>query len=282
MLSDRDYMNDRQSRWPGQHTSIVTLLIWANVIVFVLQFLSTDRLTDVLCLSAPGVRHLELWRLGTYMFVHGGFLHILFNMWPLYLFGRLLEERIGGTRFLHLYLVSGLLGGLVWLFFNWNSPEPVVGASGAVFGVLMAAAMTFPNQKIMLLLPPVEMRLKTFVAVFAAIEIFSEFGQATGTWNDRIAHLAHLGGMLGGFLYMRRIMPDFRIRVRDWWRNLIRRRPGPPSADADDRTGDALPPAEFQREVDRILDKIGREGLAGLTIEERKTMERARKRLRER
>ena len=284
MLSDRDYMSQRPRWQQGQHQgpSIVTLLIWANVVVFGLQYLV--NIDTVLWLSAPEFRRLELWRLGTYMFCHGSFWHIFMNMWGLHMFGRPLEERLGGTRFVHLYLVSGAIGGLTWLLFNWNSMYPVLGASGALFGVMMAAAMMFPNQQIMLLLPPIPMKLKTFVAVYAGLEIFFELTSL----EAGVAHLAHLGGLLGGFLYMRNAMGrPILDEVGQRLRNLFRRRPrGPEPRPFDPTVGGTSEPAgdgaEFLREVDRVLDKIGRDGLNSLTPDERRVLERARDRLKNR
>lgn len=290
-------MSQRPGVWHSvQHTSMVTALIWANVIIFVLQIMVPDNLlgqalqgqghgadvTTFLSLNAQGIRHFEIWRLGTYMFAHGGFMHIFMNMWGLYLFGRLLEDRIGSASFLNLYFISGLIGGGTWLFFNWDNPYgSVIGASGAVFGVMMAAAMLFPNQMIMLLIPPVPMKLKTFVAVYAGLEVFLEFTRLGG---GSVAHLAHLGGMLGGFLYMRKAYPTLRLPWFGWRLKLHPRPPRvpprivpPTPADGPDTTS-----PQFRHEVDRILDKIGRDGLASLTPEERRTLERARERLRQR
>lgn len=152
-----------------------------------------------LALSAPGLRSFKLWQLLTYMFVHGGVWHLLLNMWGLYLFGQPVLSRLGPKRFLTLYAVSGLSGAVLWLVFNWNSRFPVIGASGAVFGVMMAAALLFPNMRIMLLFPPIPMKVKTFVAIYALIEIVSELSNVQGG----VAHLAHLGGFLGSYVYLR-------------------------------------------------------------------------------
>lgn len=339
MLSDRDYMRPGEPfrPWSRPTASVVKPLIWANVVVFLFtwagQHLSGggSGLLELLHLHPYYLQRWELWRLGTYMFAHGGLAHLFFNMWGLYLFGRLVEDRLGPQRFLRLYFISGVLGGLAWLLANWWSQMAVaidsrvsadslaalrdigivvvryqgelvatgpatafriapglrvlhayggvVGASGAVFGVMMAAAMTAPNLRIMLLLPPVPMKLKTFVAVYALIEVLLAWSAAAGQTTSRIAHLAHLGGLAGAFLYMKHLghsspWDTCRGLFAAWRYRRARRRfqrvPGEPS-------GTGSPPST---EVDRILDKIGREGMQSLTDEERQILQDASRRLR--
>jgi len=249
--------------------------------VFGLQIATGDRLTAFLWLRSHELMGGQFWRLGTHMFVHGGFGHIFMNMWGLYIFGKPLEGRIGGTRFLHMYLLSGLIGGATWLMFNWGSPSPVVGASGGVFGVLVAAAIMFPNRVYMMLFPPIPMRLKTLAVVFGAVEVI----RAVTAGGGNIAHLAHLGGMVGGYAYMRWLYRASWRRTgtrlsgkTSWfqniWDNLRPRAPRggqePPGPEPDNAT---------MAEVDRILDKIGERGISSLTAAERKTLEQARQRL---
>ena len=286
MFSDRDYI--RRSSGSGAPPrlpplTMTTTLILVTVIVFLAQLLTAGHAVDgLLCLAAEPLRHGQFWRLLSYIVVHGGFWHILFNMWALFMFGRMLEPHLGRWRFLALYLVSGLIGAGTWLLCNWNGVESVVGASGSVCGVVMATAILFPNARIMLLLPPVPLKLKTFVVVFAVIEVFSEL-----TLHDNIAHIAHLGGMAGGFFFMQWHRPDYRLRnLFGWIKNPFRRKwqlHAKPVADAN-RPRRAEPEedsADFTRNVDRVLDKIGREGINSLTPDERRTLERARERLRQ-
>jgi membrane associated rhomboid family serine protease len=264
------------------------MLLWANVILFfVTGFGRNLRSLSPLWLHPDYIRDFQVWRLLTYMFVHAGWGHLFVNMWGLFLFGRALEDRLGPARFMYLYLTSGLVGGLVWLAANWSPRAlPVVGASGAVFGVMVAAAMVYPNMMIMLLIPPIPMRLKTFVCGYAIIEILMAISQAKNRGGG-IAHIAHLGGILGGYLYMRRlgaphlhVMDLFDPLRRKWgqWRAGSRRRRfqvTEPPDEADDGLG-------LGRETDRILDKIGEHGVSSLTAEERRTLDRARERLRDR
>lgn len=285
MIYDRDYMRSRHTSWGGGDSShsLLMPIIWVTVFIFFLQTLDQrGGMTQWLAMTSEGVRHAELWRLVTYIFAHGSIWHLLFNMWGLYVFGKAVEQAIGAPRFLYLYLTSGAIGALCWQLFNWNDQGAVViGASGSLFGVMMAAAMLFPNQKIQLLLPPVELKLKTFVAIYAGLEVMSELSR----WENGIAHLAHLGGLLGGFVYLRRAMPEAGFSpvqmLTRWWRQRRAR--------ARQQQFSAVPPPlppehepmpeNFREEIDRILDKIGAQGIGSLTPEERKTLEKARERL---
>lgn len=187
----------RQSPYPSGINCILVLIIM-NVLAFLLVP-KTLAAWSQLALSSYGIQGLRVWQLVTYMFLHANVMHILFNMYGLYLFGNHVLNSLGTRRFLILYFVGGISGAGLWLLCNWGSRIPVIGASGAVFGVMMAAAMLYPNMRIMLLFPPIPMTLKTFVAVFAVIEIVSEVSNMQGG----VAHLAHLGGFLGAFVYIR-------------------------------------------------------------------------------
>ncbi len=187
-----------KQRSPSPGMNAVTLLITLNVVFFVLF---PGASLWQLALSADGFRHFRFWQIISYMFLHGNFVHLLLNMWGLYLFGNHVYRRLGTQRFLMLYFLSGISGSLLWLLFNWNSPSSVIGSSGAVFGVMMAAAVLSPERRMMLLFPPIPVKLKTLVFVFAGIEILSELSNLQGG----VAHLAHLGGFLGAYLYMGRL-----------------------------------------------------------------------------
>lgn len=141
------------------------------------------------------------WQVLSYAFLHGGVGHLFFNMLGLWMFGAELERIWGTKRFIHFYAASVLAAALCQLLVNalLGSRFPTVGASGGLFGLLLAFGMMFPNRIIMPLFPPIPMKAKVFVAVFGGLELF--FG-VTGTQSG-VAHFAHLGGMLGGFLMIR-------------------------------------------------------------------------------
>jgi membrane associated rhomboid family serine protease len=141
------------------------------------------------------------WQLVTYALLHGGLLHLAFNMYGLWMFGSALEQVWGARRLLQYYLVSVLVAGLVQLVVASGSPMayPTVGASGGLFGLLLGYAMLFPQRRLMLLFPPIPMPAWLFAVVFGVLELtLGVTGEASG-----IAHFAHLGGMLGGWLMLR-------------------------------------------------------------------------------
>ena len=183
-----------------------TLLI-ANVAVFLLQGVAGDEL-EAFALW-PLAHGFAPWQVVTYGFLHGGFVHIFFNMFGLYMFGSDIERLFGSRYFLIYYfacLVSAALTQLVFTALAGGPPVPTVGASGALYGLLLAFGMYFPRRMVVLIFPPIPMPARVFVIVFGALELL--FGVANPA--DGVAHFAHLGGMLGGWLviqYRRRGFP---------------------------------------------------------------------------
>ena len=153
------------------------------------------------------------WQMVTYALLHGGVLHLFFNMLGLWMFGSELERVWGDRRYLQFMLAGTLAAALTQLALTWitRSPVPTVGISGALYALLLGYGMLFPNRIIMPLFPPIPMKARTFVIVFGALELFLGYTDRSG-----IAHFAHLGGMLGGFLMIRfwRRQPPFGSRRR--------------------------------------------------------------------
>ena len=181
-------------------TPVVLNLIIINVIVFVAQYLldstggQSGWLTNKLALYSYDTGLFKPYQLVTHMFAHGGFFHILFNMYALWLFGAVLEKTWGPKRFLIFYLVCGLAAGLTQMFLV--SQGAAIGASGAVMGLLAAFAYTFPNVEFFILPIPFPIKAKYLAMVYAAIDIFGGFSGG----GDGVAHFAHLGGLAMGFI----------------------------------------------------------------------------------
>ena len=195
-------------------------LVIANVAVFLLQLAGLPWLVLNFALwpLAPSSLYegpsFQAWQLVTYGFLHGGMAHLFFNMLALYMFGSEIERLFGARFYLRFYFASVVSAALCHLLFTgWmgGPPVPMVGASGGVYGLLLAYGIYFPRRTIVLLIPPIPMPARVFVAVFAALELW--FG-VTGT-QAGVAHFAHLGGMLGGWLmiqYRRERFPFSRRR----------------------------------------------------------------------
>jgi membrane associated rhomboid family serine protease len=186
---------------------VTQALLIANVAVFVLEMAGAMSLFEWFALWPPTsgpspAPDFQLWQLVTYSFLHANIAHIFFNMFALYMFGADLERLFGSRFFAAYYFVSVLAAAICHLVVtSWMGaePYPTVGASGGVYGLLLAYGMYFPNRQLMLLFPPIPMRARTFVVVFAVVElVLGVTGTAAG-----VAHFAHLGGMLGGYLMIR-------------------------------------------------------------------------------
>lgn len=237
----------------------------------------------------------QIWQLITYQFMHGGFWHIFFNMLLLWMFGIEIENLWGSKKFLVFYLLSGIGGGLTQVFISpliSNFAAFTIGASGAVFGVMIAFGMTFPNRYIFMIFPPIPIKAKYLIAFLVVFEYLS-----VGNANEPIAHLVHLGGAFTAFvfiLYDRRHNVNY-DRLFKKAKNIFNqpvKKKYPFRAPLDNlKNKDAVEDAEFyeinekkkkkditQDEIDRILDKISKSGYQNLTDEEKKTLFEASKR----
>ena len=288
-LADRQYMNYSSYGSGGGGSfstagkNVVFVLIAINALVFFLIPAGSRFWLYELALSSIGIKSFKFWQFISYMFLHANFMHIFFNMWGLYLFGMTILPTLGAQRFLKLYFLSGISGAALWMLFNWNSNAPIVGASGAVFGVLMAAAMLHPHMRIQLLIPPIPMQMKTFVMIYAAIEIISEVSNARGG----IAHMAHLGGFISAYFYLKHLYGNQVWDIFGAFSGLLPkrhpRRPKPPQSPkskipdgwtvySNPKNGPSMVPKE---EVNRLLDKISEKGIHSLTQDELETLKRA-------
>ena len=189
------------------------LLIAANVAMFLVELVAPGSI-DALALWPLGAGQADgagfgPWQLVTYSFLHGGLLHLAFNMFAVYMFGSAVEQVLGTRRYVALYFVSVLFAAITQLIVAMLSGAiyPTIGASGGVFGLLLAYAIYFPHNRVMLLFPPIPMPARLFVVLYAVLELFLG---VTGS-QEGVAHFAHLGGMIGGYLVLR------------FWRGGVRR-----------------------------------------------------------
>ena len=185
--------------------SAVKALIAANVVVFVLQGVSNGRMEDLFALwpvqPIDGQSFFHIWQIVTYAFLHstGNLTHLLFNMLGLWMFGAEIERYVGPRRLATCYFASVVTAGLTQILVPpllGATPAPTIGASGGVFGLLLAYALMFPNRKVVPLIPPIPMPAWLFAALYAGVELFLG---VTGSLSG-VAHFAHLGGMIGSGL----------------------------------------------------------------------------------
>lgn len=270
----------RLTPWVGR-------LIVANAVIALLlaTILTSGRVVEALQFDPSFERTINRpWTFFTYMFVHGGLLHLLGNTLGLYFFGTAVEERIGGRSFLFYYLYCGVGAAIFALglsgIFN---VDPFIGSSGAVLGVALAFAMFWPDAEILIFPIPIPIRARTLVIAIAGISVF--FGLIfMNSPTGKVAHFAHLGGMLAGYIF-------FRIQA------FSQRAPLPPqrqvervvmvqSPTRDPERHTSEQPRSSSRqaadpltvELDRVLDKINEKGIGSLTAEERRFLDEVAKR----
>ncbi|OGC94715.1 MAG: hypothetical protein A2W25_16000 [candidate division Zixibacteria bacterium RBG_16_53_22] len=251
---------------------VIKWLLIANAAMFLLPriiFANLDFIYSHLGLVPARIwGDFYLWQLVTYMFLHGSMWHILMNMFILWMFGSELERTWGSREFTKFYFAAGIGAGIINVIFAALRPEmsliPIIGASGAIYGILVAYAMLFPDRYVYVyFLFPV--KVKYLVIFLVAIEFFSTY-QADG-----VAHFAHLGGALVGFLYLRY---SWKWKLQKWpLAGFLQRLK---TRAANKKRGEG---SQIMDEVDAILDKINRVGYDNLTRKEKKILEKASDRL---
>jgi membrane associated rhomboid family serine protease len=255
------YETYRRSVLPPSGRVVISLLI-INLAVFLLQFAFLDRYLHIFGLVP--LRFLtrgSLWQVVTYMFFHGNLIHILFNMLFLWMLGSELERYWGGREFLKYYLVTGAGAGVINVLVQPLSSIPTIGASGAIFGLIIAFGMAFPDREILLYFF-IRIKAKHFAVLVGFLELLA----LVLLPNAPIARFAHLGGLLVGYLYLKRERYSYLVKLR-----VARWRSSRMEAEAMRRRTSV---AMKRHEIDRILDKINTEGMDSLTDAERRFLEK--------
>jgi len=242
----------------------VKWLLIINGVMFLLQWIIGREITMTLGLiPAVVLERLAVYQLVTYMFLHGGFFHILMNMFILWMFGTEIEMSWGTRGFLKYYFLTGIAGGVFTVLFQPQLAIPTIGASAAIYGLLVAYAVMFPNRTIYLyFLFPI--KVKYAVIIFVGLEFLASLSGHT----DGVGHLAHLGGAVVGFVYLKL---DWRLRkvartasLKGVVDNLRYRRKNHQMEKNREQA------EEIMKRVDQILDKINEVGLENITEEERR------------
>ncbi|MDY6787321.1 MAG: rhomboid family intramembrane serine protease [candidate division WOR-3 bacterium] len=249
------YRRQRQSIFSG--SNITLYLIGINVAVFILELVAYEFLVRNFALIPVLVtKRFYLWQFLTHMFLHGGLWHLFFNMFALFIFGLPLERHWGSNKYLKYYIVAGLGGGLLHYLIDPMSPIPSLGASGAVYGLLLAFGLTFPNRVLYInfLIP---IKAKYAVLIFGGIELFLGI---TGAQSG-IAHFAHLGGLLTGLLY---------LKGGDW----IGKVKGKGRQSEIFRQYDEKQKDSKKQRFDELMDKIAAKGYDSLTEREKAELDK--------
>ena len=194
------YNNGSRGGFMSNVPKAVKDIILINVLMLVLTYLNNPLMCRLFALN-PISFIWKPWQLVTYMFMHGGLGHLFFNMYTLFIFGSVLENVWGTKKFLTFYFVTGIGAALVNIGVQYltGSFALTVGASGAIYGVLMGYAMLYPDSMLTLIFPPVSMKAKWFVLIFAGIELLLGISNNPA---DNVAHFAHLGGLIFAFLLL--------------------------------------------------------------------------------
>ncbi len=259
----------------GMIPPAVKNLLFANGIVYLMLIINqglANVLLEYFALSRGGVIYeFKIWQLASYMFLHdpGGIMHILFNMFFLWMFGADLEREWGTKEFLKYYFITGIGAGVLNIIM---SPAPTIGASGAIYGIMLAYALRWPDRLIYIyFLFPVKM--KYFIAFLALISFFSTFN----AYGSGIAHAAHLGGIVIGFIYLKYWYAFYKLKssTKGWFKDKSSANNMRYTKGGDDKT------EYYRRVIDELLDKINRVGYLNLTDEEKKILEEGSKYLRE-
>jgi membrane associated rhomboid family serine protease len=253
----RYYSNhERRPGWGSYFSNgMVNKLIVANVLVFLLSAIFPVQLLNIFALTPRDVvQKFFFWQLLTYMFLHGSFFHIFFNMLMTWFMGNTLESVWGGQKLLKYYLTCGLGGALFFMIFNFNSI--VIGASAAVFGLYLAYAILFPNNYVYIyFLFPI--RAKYFVTFIALVQLAYGIRGPSG-----IAYFAHLGGMVAGLFFFRKEIMNTRFwrKTSRWWGSYQQTR-------REEWEG------QESAKIDSILDKIASKGYENLSSTEKRILE---------
>jgi len=244
-------------------TSGVKRLIIITSIIYLFQLFFLNQLLNLFGLIPQSVYHnLMLWQLVTYMFLHGDIFHLLFNMLALWMFGSNIEARWGTKKFVKYYFLCGIGGGITTCLLSPNSTIPSIGASAAIFGILVAYGMIFPDS-VVLVFGLFPMKARHFVILFSIIELLACLRYTP----DGIGHFAHLGGMLAGYLYLKNIFPRNHIgksvtKVKEMKEREIREKK-------------KVELSLVKGRVDELLDKISSQGMDSLSKEEKDFLKKA-------
>lgn len=275
------YQRSLGFKFGGPVTPTVKTLMIINAVVFIIQqiagILSPHFVESFFGVSYAGVvQSFYLWQPFTYMFLHAGFMHIFFNLFTLWIFGGELENLWGGKKFLRYYLYSGFGAGIFILlmnFYTFNSygfSAPTIGASGALYALLLAYGLTWPNREVMLyFLFPI--KIKYLLIGLGLMEFFGTLSSAAGQGGN-ISHIGHLGGIISGFILLRLLKSNYSSSSKKSFFSDIKKKKR-----LQKKQGEIDQRIKAKKIINELLEKIARNGMSSLTDKEKKQLDWARK-----
>ncbi|WP_051083280.1 rhomboid family intramembrane serine protease [Rubritalea marina] len=261
-----------------QGAPVTKYLLILNILFFMLDVAGAGhdrlgRLAPYLAFTVPSVFYdWQVWRLIGFQFLHGDLFHLFFNMFAIYMFGATVEQIMGSRRFLAYYLLCGVAGALFYSFLvivGWLETGVLVGASAGIFGILVALIVVAPDMRVMLLFPPIPMKLKTFGMIILGFGVFTVMING----NNAGGEAGHLGGALLGFILMRKPgLLDWAERIGSGASMRMPQRKKKATRRYEPKIKARSSMREDASEIDRILDKVSAEGIHSLTELERKKL----------
>jgi len=238
-------------------TDAIKILISINALLFLLRYIAQSQfdLAQIFGLSSNSVWPM-IWQPFTYMFIHGDFFHVFMNMFVLWMFGSEMESIWGKKEFLKFYFITGIGSGLIWLVFNFSGNAVLIGASGAIYGILLAYGLMFPNRKVLIyFLFPV--KVKYFVIFLGLMAFVSSLSYS----GSNISHLTHLSGMMIGFVYMKSkwTIKRLSLLLNSYLASIKYKK----SIKKEKQL------ANIQANVDKLLDKVSEVGFDALSEDEK-------------
>ncbi|MBT4318307.1 MAG: rhomboid family intramembrane serine protease [Candidatus Marinimicrobia bacterium] len=238
-------------------TDAIKILISINALLFLLRYIAQSQfdLAQIFGLSSNSVWPM-IWQPFTYMFIHGDFFHVFMNMFVLWMFGSEMESIWGKKEFLKFYFITGIGSGLIWLVFNFSGNAVLIGASGAIYGILLAYGLMFPNRKVLIyFLFPV--KVKYFVIFLGLMAFVSSLSYS----GSNISHLTHLSGMMIGFVYMKSkwTIKRLSLLLNSYLASIKYKK----SIKKEKQL------ANIQANVDKLLDKVSEVGFDSLSEDEK-------------
>ncbi len=282
-IYDREYMSDSNKGSGPLGWSQVTWLMVINAVVYVVQhFLLDDSgvFKEWFTLSQSGIFSGKLWQLITFQFCHGDAIHLIFNMLLLFFMGRAAEQLFGSRLILYVYLIGGVIGGLLHLVWGFAFGSGILsGASASVLAIAIALLCAMPNQSVSFMFLPIQIKAKHIAWFILGINVLGFLGGLFGFSTNNTSYVSHLGGLAVGFLFVKRWWPNMKYGSGEKKEKASLKKRVKDKVDEKKAEKKKEEAAYLNKKVDAILEKISEEGMQSLSAEEKRILERSSQKL---